>query len=98
MERLGNWPTPPPLNFIFCSILPESPIRIQSLCDIRDYGKKLQQLEISFDETNDKLTNDNDEVESDISAHTRMIMFIEEEDKKSAEQVCQTTTKLIMKF
>ena len=95
---MGLWPTPLPLNFIFCSFLPESPIHIQSLCDIRDYGKKLQQLEISFDETNDKLTNDNDEVESDISAHTRMIMFIEEEDKTSAEQVCQTATKLDMTF
>ena len=63
MERLGNWPTPLPLNFIFCSFLPESPIHIQSLSDIRDYGKKLQQLEMSFDETNDKLTKDNDSVE-----------------------------------
>ena len=25
-ERLGKWPTPLPLNFIFCSFLPESPI------------------------------------------------------------------------
>ena len=95
---MGLWPTPLPLNIIFCSFLPKSPIHIQSLCDIRDYGKKLQQLEISFDETNDKLTNDNDEVESDISAHTRMIMCIEKEDKKSAEQVCQTATKLDMTF
>merc|ERR1712032_932012 len=28
----------------------------QADCDIRDYGKKVQQLEIGFDETNDKLT------------------------------------------
>ena len=62
-ERLGFWPTPLPLNFIFCLFLPESPIHIQSLCDIRDYGKNLQQLEMSFDETNDKLTKDNDSVE-----------------------------------
>jgi hypothetical protein len=27
----------------------------QADCDIRDYGKKVQQLEIGFDETNDKL-------------------------------------------
>merc|ERR1712045_12958 len=26
----------------------------QADCDIRDYGKKVQQLEIGFDETNDK--------------------------------------------
>merc|ERR1711902_429018 len=28
----------------------------QADCDIRDYGKKVQNLEIAFDETNDKLT------------------------------------------
>jgi hypothetical protein len=28
---------------------------VQADCDIRDYGKKVQQLEIGFDETNDKL-------------------------------------------
>ena len=28
----------------------------QADCDIRDYGKKVQQLEIGFDETNDKLS------------------------------------------
>merc|ERR1711962_1628812 len=54
----------------------------QADCDIRDYGKKVQQLEIGFDETNDKLT--------------RRIMLMEEEDKKAAEQLCQTVTKLAM--
>merc|ERR1711973_401064 len=73
-------------------------------CDIRDYGKKVQQLEIGFDETNDKLTKATEsleeaekqfkEVESDVSALTRRIMLMEEEDKKSAEQLCQTVTKL----
>merc|ERR1712215_639333 len=72
-------------------------------CDIRDYGKKVQALEIGFDETNDKLTKANEsleeaekqfkEVESDVSALTRRIMLMEE-DKKSAEQLCQTVTKL----
>merc|ERR1711973_13755 len=76
----------------------------QADCDIRDYGKKVQQLEIGFDETNDKLTKANEsleeaekqfkEVESDVSALTRRIMLMEEEDKKSAEQLCQTVTKL----
>ena len=28
----------------------------QADCDLRDYGKKVQNLEIGFDETNDKLT------------------------------------------
>merc|ERR1711862_1034984 len=71
-----------------------------------DYGKKVQQLEIGYDETNDKLTKANEsldeaekqfkEVESDVSALTRRIMLMEEEDKKSAEILCQTVTKLAM--
>merc|ERR1712226_774895 len=75
-------------------------------CDIRDFGKKVQQLEIGFDETNDKLTKVNEsleeadkqfkEVESDVSALTRRIMLMEEEDKKAAEQLCQTITKLAL--
>merc|ERR1712208_81351 len=78
----------------------------QADCDIRDYGKKVQQLQIGFDETNDKLTKANEsleeaekqfkEVESDVSALTRRIMLMEEEDKKAAEQLCQTVTKLAM--
>merc|ERR1711971_967037 len=78
----------------------------QADCDIRDYGKKVQQLEIGFDETNDKLTKANEsleeaekqfkEVESDVSAPTRRIMLMEEEDKKAAEQLCATVTKLAM--
>merc|ERR1739838_700189 len=73
-------------------------------CDIRDYGKKVQALEIGFDETNDKLTKANEsleeadkqfkEVESDVCALTRRIMLMEEEDKKAAEQLCATVTKL----
>ena len=53
----------------------------QADCDIRDYGKKVQQLEIGFDETNDKLTKATEsleekekqfkEVEADVSALTR---------------------------
>merc|ERR1712080_766007 len=63
-------------------------------------------LEIGFDETNDKLTKATEsleeaekqfkEVESDVSALTRRIMLMEEEDKKSAEQLCQTITKLAL--
>merc|ERR1711915_819764 len=76
----------------------------QADCDIRDYGKKVQQLEIGFDETNDKLTKANEsleeaekqfkEVESDVSALTRRSMLMEEEDKKAAEALCATVTKL----
>merc|ERR1712071_572685 len=78
----------------------------QADCDIRDYSKKVQTLEIGFDETNDKLTKATEsleeaekqfkEVESDVSALTRRIMLMEEEDKKSAEQLCQTITKLAL--
>merc|ERR1711874_272868 len=78
----------------------------QADCDIRVYGKKVQQLEIGFDETNDKLTKATEsleeadkqfkEVESDVSALTRRIMLMEEEDKKSAEQLCATVTKLAL--
>merc|ERR1712055_1146760 len=75
-------------------------------CDIRDFGKKVQQLEIGLDETNDKLTKANEsleeadkqfkEVESDVSALTRRIMLMEEEDKKAAEQLCATVSKLAL--
>merc|ERR1711962_446970 len=78
----------------------------QADCDIRDYGKKVQQLEIGFDETNDKLTKATEsleeaekqfkEAESDVSALTRRIMLMEEEDKKSADTLCNTVTKLAL--
>merc|ERR1712058_171000 len=78
----------------------------QADCDIRDYGKKVQQLEIGFDETNDKLQKATEsleekekqfkEVESDVSALTRRIMLMEEEDKKSADTLCNTITKLAL--
>jgi chromosome segregation ATPase len=76
----------------------------QADCDIRDYGKKVQSLEIGYDETNDKLVKATEsleeadkqfkEVEGDVSALTRRIMLMEEEDKKSAEILCGTITKL----
>merc|ERR1711881_300594 len=76
----------------------------QADCDIRDYGKKVQNLEIGYDETNDKLTKASEsleeadkqfkEVESDVAALTRRIMLMEEEDKKSADNLCNTVTKL----
>merc|ERR1712128_133205 len=76
----------------------------QADCDIRDYGKKVQSLEIGYDETNDKLTKATEsleeadkqfkEVEGDVAALTRRIMLMEEEDKKSADTLCTTITKL----
>merc|ERR1719245_293290 len=59
---------------------------------------------MNYDETNDKLTKTSEsleeadkqhkEVESDVAALTRRIMLMEEEDKKSADNLCQTITKL----
>merc|ERR1712071_396381 len=78
----------------------------QADCDIRDYGKKVQSLEIGYDETNDKLTKATEsleeadkqfkEVEGDVAALTRRIMLMEEEDKKSADTLCTTITKLAL--
>merc|ERR1712137_1109812 len=69
----------------------------QADCDIRDLGKKIQNLEMGYDETNDKLTKASEsleeadkqfkEVESDVAALTRRIMLMEEEDKKSADKI-----------
>eukprot|EP00092_Neocalanus_flemingeri_P040396 GFUD01043995.1.p1 GENE.GFUD01043995.1~~GFUD01043995.1.p1 ORF type:complete len:286 (-),score=113.38 GFUD01043995.1:93-950(-) len=76
----------------------------QADCDIRDYGKKVQSLEMGYDETNDKLSKATEsleeadkqfkEVEADVAALTRRIMLMEEEDKKSADTLCNTITKL----
>jgi len=78
----------------------------QADCDIRDYGKKVQSLEMAYDETNDKLTKATEsleeaekqfkEVEGDVSALTRRIMLMEEEDKKGADALCTTITKLAL--
>jgi len=78
----------------------------QADCDIRDYGKKVQSLEIGYDETNDKLSKATEslleadkqfkEVEGDVAALTRRIMLMEEEDKKSADNLCNTITKLAL--
>merc|ERR1711863_145348 len=78
----------------------------QADCDIRDYGKKVQQLEIAFDETNDKLTKATEsleekektfkEVEGDVSALSRRIMLMEEESKKSEQNLADTVTKLAL--
>jgi chromosome segregation ATPase len=76
----------------------------QADCDLRDYGKKVQNLEIGFDETNDKLQKATEtleekekmfkEVESDVSALSRRIMLMEEEAKKSETNLADTVTKL----
>jgi len=78
----------------------------QADCDIRDFGKKVHQLEIDFDETNDKLTKASEsleekekslkEVEADVSALSRRIMLMEEESKKSEQSLCDCVTKLAL--
>merc|ERR1711992_468288 len=75
-------------------------------CDIRDFGKKVQTLEMNYDETNDKLTKATEsleeadkqfkEVEADVAALTRRIMLMEEEEKKGADNLCNTVTKLAL--
>merc|ERR1712158_36216 len=53
----------------------------QADCDIRDYGKKVHGLEIEFDETCDKLQKASESL-------------MEEEAKKSEENLAGTVTKL----
>jgi len=59
----------------------------QADCDIRDYGKKVQNLEISFDETNDKLTKATESLEEKEK----------EEAKKSEQTLADTVTRLANK-
>jgi len=76
----------------------------QADVDIRDFGKKVHSFEIEFDETNDKLQKAHEsfeekdkqfkEVESDVAALSRRIMLMEEESKKSEENLAGTVTKL----
>ena len=72
--------------------------------DIRDFGKKVHNFEIGFEDTLDKVNRANEgleekakaslEVESDISALTRRIMLMEEESKKAETTLANTVTKL----
>ena len=76
----------------------------QADCDLRDYGKKVQQLEIGFDETNDQLLKATEsleekeklykEEEGNVAALSRRIMLMEEEAKKSETNLADTVTKL----
>ena len=78
----------------------------QADCDIRDFGKKVHNFEIAFEDTLDKVNKSNEgfeekdkmhrEVESDISASTRRIMLMEEEAKKAETTLANTVTKLAM--
>ena len=78
----------------------------QADCDIRDFGKKVHNFEIAFEDTLDKVNTSNEsfeekakiflEVESDISALTRRIMLMEEESMKAETTLANTVTKLAM--
>ena len=78
----------------------------QAECDIRDFGKKVHNMEIAYEDTVDKVNTTMEgleekgklfmEVESDISALTRRIMLMEEEAKKAETTLANTVTKLAM--
>jgi len=77
----------------------------QADCDIRDYGKKVQSLEIAYDETNDKLTKATEsleeadkqfkEVEGDVAALTRRIMLMEEGRKPLNQTLHRSKTRTV---
>ena len=76
----------------------------QADCDIRDYGKEVHSLEIEFNKTCDKLQKASEslerkekmhrEEEGDVSALSRRIRLMEEEAKKSEENLAGTVTRL----
>ena len=78
----------------------------QAECDFRDLGKKVQSMEIAYEETMDKFNTTVEsleekgkvfmEIESDISALTRRIMLIEEEAKKAETNLSNIVTKLAL--
>lgn len=78
----------------------------QADLDIRDYGKKCSKLEFDYDNTNEELCKvlanleekekTLEELETDISAFTRRIMLLEEENKKSEQTLADTVIKLAL--
>merc|ERR1712131_109281 len=76
----------------------------QADCNIRDYSKKVQQLEIGFDETNDKLQKATEsleekekmykEEEGNVAALTRRIMLMEEEEYDNEQKLDEMSRKL----
>ena len=76
----------------------------QANFDIRDFGEKVHNFEIGFEDTLDKVNRSNEsfeekekillEVETDISTSTRRIMLMEEESKKAETTLANTVTKL----
>jgi len=73
-------------------------------CSIRDLGKKIQTYEVSFDETNDKLTKifatyeekekEFKNAEEDVGALSRRVMLMEVEAKTADTTLANTVTKL----
>merc|ERR1711887_299379 len=78
----------------------------QHEADIRDLGKKIQGLEVEFDETNDRLTKALESLEEkeknlknaeeEVGALSRRVMLMEEEAKKADTALADTVTKLAM--
>ena len=72
--------------------------------DIRDFGKKVHNMEVSYEDNMDNLNKSFEsfeekdkthvEVDADISALTRRIMLMEEESKKAETTLANTVTKL----
>merc|ERR1712156_962964 len=73
----------------------------QADCDIRDYGKKVQQLEIGFDETNDKLTKATESLEEAEKQFKEELETVGENMKQletSAEKALEREEKLVEKI
>merc|ERR1712128_70785 len=76
----------------------------QTDCDIRDYSKKVQTLEIGFDETNDKLTKATEsleEAEKHFKTVEEELETVGENMKqleKSAEKALEREEKLVEKI
>merc|ERR1711971_1526207 len=102
---MGVWPSHPPAQAP-SSFLKGAKGKAADMDAIR---KKMQSLKsetdglyntiAGFEEATESLEEAEKqfkEVESDVSALTRRITLMEEEGKKSAEQLCQTITKLAL--
>merc|ERR1712156_253412 len=66
----------------------------QADCDIRDYGKKVQQLEIGFDETNDKAEKNLKDIEEELETVGENMKQLE----TSAEKALEREEKLVEKI
>lgn len=78
----------------------------QADMDIREFGKRCSKLEFDYDNTNEELCKVSatleekekglEELEADVSAFSRSIMLMEEESKKSEQNLADTVIKLAL--